>query len=801
MILIDLRARTFALGVEDLIDAGAAGAAFAAVDPARARLEARAREAWANSARADVRLSSELDWRGWRVALDGRADVVRDSPRGARVEVVRFMPDDDEATSTARAIERAGFATLLLALGGERVAGASVITLSLVGDPPARIRVAFAHEAWATRLDERLERIARTAQIDAERALERRAFEPVFPFDSVRPVQTALLAEVDGAAASGLVLLCSAPTGVGKTAAALHPFLAKALRDDRRVFFVTSKTSQQELALETLRRMLPTGCGALAVQIAAKDRVCPQAELACAERPCPWQAEFAERLAATGLADRLASEGVLSAERIAAAAREHALCPFETSLALAQRASAVVCDFNYVFDPRVYLRRFFDVSDGRDLLIVDEAHNLAERAQGYFSPELELARLDALAERCATLPERAYGRAGELLREVSGHCRAVAQRLAEERQDDGPWVETPERGFWETVEEAALASLLETQAQAASEAQRPAVFAPVREGRDGRLRDPLRTTLALVREFAHGAEHDDPSRFAALWSPERAKRLCLDPAPWLGQRIRSFHAAVLMSATLAPLDFHARSLGIDAPSTVQLDLPSPFPRENRLIVAVDSVDTRFRVRSEHAAAIADLIARGVRTRRGNWLAFFPSFAFRDEVVAKLPPGEHRVLLQMAGMGIEPILARLRANRGETLLVCGVHGGLLAEGVDYPGETAIGVFVVGPGLPKVDRERELVRAFFDAELGAGFEYAYLLPGLARAVQAAGRVLRGPDDVAAIVLVDRRFCEPLYRDRLPAWWREELVQAADPVPALEAFWRTGGRASGVLPSSGE
>ncbi len=800
MILIDERARTLALGVEDLIDAGAAGAALRSTDASRARLEARAREAFSDGARADVRLSTELDWRGLRVALDGRADVVRASPRGARVEVVRFVPDDDEPTSRARALERAGFASLLLALGGERVAGASVVALSLVGEAATRTRVAFAHELWATRLDERLEHVARAAQIDAERMLDRRSFELRFPFDAVRPVQTAMLAEVEGAAASGLVLLCSAPTGVGKTAAALYPFLASALREDRRVFFVTSKTSQQELALDTLRRMLPPESGALAVQISAKDRVCPQAQLRCAERPCPWQRQFSERLAATGLSDTLAREGVLSAERIAESARERELCPFETSLALAMRASAVVCDFNYVFDPRVYLRRFFDDSDGRDLLIVDEAHNLSERAQAYFSPELDLGRLDALAERCAALPERAYARAAALLRDVSAQSRAIAQRLAEERGDDGPWVESPERGFWEPVEEESLACQLEVQAQAASEAERPATLAPVREGRDGRLRDPLRSALTLVREFAHGSESDDPLRFAALWSPERAKRLCLDPAPWIGRRIRSFHAAVLMSATLAPLDFHARSLGVDAPSTVRLDLPSPFPRENRLIVAVDSVDTRYRVRSEHAAAIAELIARGVRTRRGNWLAFFPSFAFRDEVVAKLAPGEQRVLLQMPGMPVEPILAKLRANRGETLLVCGVQGGMLAEGVDYPGKMAIGVFVVGPGLPKVERERELVRAFFDAELGAGFDHAYLLPGLARSVQAAGRVLRGPDDVAAIVLVDRRFCEPQYRDRLPAWFRDEWVQASDPVPALEAFWRASGHAARGLPSSG-
>jgi DNA excision repair protein ERCC-2 len=148
---------------------------------------------------------------------------------------------------------------------------------------------------------------------------------------------------------------------------------------------------------------------------------------------------------------------------------------------------------------------------------------------------------------------------------------------------------------------------------------------------------------------------------------------------------------------------------VDGPRAHSLDLPCPFPPENRLLVAVDSVDTRFKVRGDHAEAIARTIARSLATRRGNWLAFFPSFAFRDEVLAKLPRGEHRVLLQLPGAPVEPILARLRQNKSETLLICGVHGGVLAEGVDYPGEMAIGVFVVGPGLPKVELERELVRA--------------------------------------------------------------------------------------------
>jgi DNA excision repair protein ERCC-2 len=434
----------------------------------------------------------------------------------------------------------------------------------------------------------------------------------------------------------------------------------------------------------------------------------------------------------------------------------------------------------------VALRHLLNEAAGRDLLIVDEAHDLPERARGALSPALDLARLDSLGAALEGQSEPAYARAGELLREVASHCTDVAARLGEERESVAPWVEPAARGFWEPIALRAAVAQSETQALVNHAGPRDARLAPRREGRDARLRDPVQSALADVRDFASSAD-TDPDQFAALWSGERAALLCLDPAPWIGARIKSFHAAVLMSATLSPLEHHARLLGVSGPRSLSLDLPCPFPRANRLLVASTAVDTRFRVRSEHAAEIARSIARCAATRRGNWLAFFPSFAFRDEVVAKLPAGELRVVLQLPGAPVEPILARLRANKRESLLVCGVHGGVLAEGVDYPGELAIGVFVVGPGLPKLDLERELVRAHFERELGAGFEYAYLVPGLARAVQAGGRVLRGPDDVGAIVLLDRRFSEPEYFDRLPAWWRDEMVLTSDPVPALEAFWR--------------
>ena len=800
MIVADESARELSLAVEDLIDAGEHGAGLAPLagpDSLRAARDARAElllRARADGARTEVDREVPLGWREWTLHLKASADVLRPGARGAALEQIRIVPDADADGGAARALERAGFAALLFDLAGEPIARVAVLELSLEDARSTRRDLAFRREAWLELLRVRIDELAHRAELELGRAQRRRAQEPPFPFGEPRPVQAELVREVAGAAASGLVLLCAAPTGVGKTAAALHPFLCEALRSDRRVVFVTSRNSQQELALETLRRMLPPGGAAFALQIAAKERVCPQARLGCVERRCPFTRRFAERLAGSGLVDSLSERGVVSAGELAEAALPLELCPFEASLRLALRASAVVCDFNYVFDPRVALHQLDGEGSRQSLLVVDEAHDLPERAREALSPALELPRLDALAALLTTLAEPAYARTGELLSEVASHCAGVARRLGEERESFAPWLEPAARGFWEPIALRAALAQLETQALTSRDGARDSRLLPRREGRDARLRDPVQSALADVREFAESAD-GDPERFAALWSPERASLACLDPAPWIGARVRAFHAAVLMSATLAPLEHHARLLGVDGPRCVALDLPCPFPRANRLLVAVDSVDTRFKVRAGHVDEIARTIARCAATRRGNWLAFFPSFAFRDEVVQKLPPGELRVLLQLPGAPVEPILARLKQNRGETLLVCGVHGGVLAEGVDYPGELAIGVFVVGPGLPRVELERELVRERFDAESGAGFEFAYLVPGLARAVQAGGRVLRGPDDVAAIVLLDRRFCEPQYFERLPAWWREEIVRAADPVPLLEAFFARRPRAAGL------
>jgi DNA excision repair protein ERCC-2 len=603
-----------------------------------------------------------------------------------------------------------------------------------------------------------------------------------FPFPETREGQRVLVEDLDDAVGSGLLVVCSAPTGTGKTAAALFPLVRRALAERRKLFFVTAKNSQQALALETLRRMLPPGSGGTAVQIRARARSCPLDGRHCRRPRCRYQQRFRARLAESGLVEELLARGVVEGEVIAEHALAAKLCPFEVSLALAEKATVIVSDLNYVFDPRVYLRRFFDKPWDQHLLIVDEAHNLPKRAVEYWSPAIDGVRLERASAACRKHGGGLAVEIAELLDELRAHLDATLARLSEERDGPPPYVEAPDASFLDGAG-GRLDELLAGYTLEAALGALP-ILPPGRGDEPGL--DPLFALLTSAQDFCRCATLD-PELFATLWTTHGVRTLCLDPSPFLRERLEGFHAAVCMSATLAPLEFSASALGADGARCVTLELPSPFPRENRRIIAATSVDTTYKRRSDYAADIAHILAETVRLRRGNYLAFFSSFAYRDEVVSKLPRGDWQLLLQLPGVPADALLSKLRSNADRTVLLCGVQGGVLSEGVDYPGDMAIGVFVIGPGLPTVSVEQELVREYYDRTLGAGFEHAYLLPGLSRAVQAGGRAIRSATDEAFIMLIGRRFGERLYQRGLPGFWREELVKTDDPVAEVAAFWK--------------
>ena len=797
MIQFDDTERTLRLNVNDLVRAESDPWDGAWESPVRARLGTEIHSAYfaahrADGYRAEAAVSLELERRGYRVRLEGRLDGMYDSGAGMVVEELKSVDRPGPVPANTALIpahaEQCGFYCLLVHRSGSTVERGIVRYISADDLRGREFDIEFCPADYDALLETRLARIMdahvadrRTAAARAEYAERMR-----FPFREIRGGQEAMLHAAEAAAGAGQFMLCSAPTGIGKTAAALYALTRQALRRNRPLFFVTAKVSQQKLAMDTLRRMLEPGSEVLALQLMAKDRSCPLEEMHCGGYLCPYLADFPRRFAQSGMAEEFLRSGVAEGEAIRERALAHGLCPFEASLELSLRASVIVGDYNYVFEPRASLKRFFEGAGGDYLLVVDEAHNLPARTTDYYSPELDVAELQRLGHRCAAVRGPLFADVAALFVEIADYYRRSLDELNADRRAAPPYAGELDRRLFEElggrVEELLSAYFL----YVATEGPRPLQSVPVRQRGHRRYIDPLLAALFAVRDFCSCASAD-PDLFAAIWEPEdRLKILCLDPAPFLAASLKKFHAALFMSATLTPFDFYTRMLGLEGFGTTTLDLASPFPKENRLILTVKAVDTTYRTRSRDAQAIADLIAGTLLLKPGNYLAFFSSFAFRDEVVAKLAPGPFRLILQQPAMKTGPVLKELEQNLTGTILLCAVQGGVFSEGVDYPDHLAVGAFVVGPGLPTVSLEQELIRDHFDLTLGAGFEYAYVYPGVNRSVQAGGRVIRTPSDRGFVMLICRRFTQPLYFAKLPAYWREEMIVADDPREPVRAFW---------------
>ncbi len=800
MIRYDDTTHVLLLGVQDLLSAPLAPASRDRGSAslrmmAGSRVHAGVRqENSPDDVRTEVPVSTGFEHRGLTVRIEGRIDRIRRRAGAVEVEEIKSLLQPGVGTDAwsldpAHA-EQAAFYALLLTRSGTPVHACRVIYIEATNGATRAFEAPFDPETTGRLMMERLDiRIDEVMQEAAHRR-KRRALASAlrFPHPKPREPQTVLVRDIASACEAGRIMMCSAPTGIGKTAAALYPVVKRALETDGIVFFLTSRISQQELALRTLAGMLPDNGGALAVQITAKERSCPFDDWQCVEGRCPHIDNFQGRLLASGVEDALSRKAVLTGKAITRLALDGNLCPFETTLALARKATAIVADYNYVFHPGVALKMLLE-NRGRPLyLIVDEAHNLHARVSDFYSPRLDIEALDRMATVCLGQESEALRATGQMLDAVCRHHRAAWTALREENGERACFTADIDRHFFETIQ-TTLESVFYNCFLAL--AGRPPLFPRARgkTGEGGRLSpDPLLETLFNLRTFCLCAAAD-PLLFATLYEKESLRMLCLSPAVFVRQQASRFAFTLYMSATMTPFAYYARMLGVEESAAVTVELPSPFPRENRLILSVSSVDTSFKARGRDAESIAALIIRTVALRKGNYLIFFPSFAFRDLVTGLFPEGDYEVILQKPAMKTESVLKRLADNRDGTLLLCGVQGGVFAEGVDYPGHLAIGAFIVGPGLPMVCPELKIREAHYEAQdgKGKGFELAYVTPGVVRAVQAGGRVIRSETDRGFVMLIGKRFQNKLYRNKLPEFWRDELVEAENPVERVAAFWR--------------
>jgi DNA excision repair protein ERCC-2 len=615
------------------------------------------------------------------------------------------------------------------------------------------------YEAWlALRLAE-LEEEARVAQKRARR--RRRAAEALtFPFSQPRPGQIDLIATIENGMRKNQPMLIQAPTGLGKTVGVLYPTMREALARGQKTVYITPKNSQHSVAEDALDRLREAGAKFKSMTLTAKSKMCFKAEPLCNPDYCEFARDHYTKLAANKVLEEVGKKRRLGARTFKTIAAKHEVCPFELQLDAARDVDAVVCDYNYVFAPRSAFGRLAGGGlgdEGRPNLVIDEAHNLPGRAMDYYSPQLSVYVLEKMRDEFDDLPKKFRREAHGLMDD----CLAVVKSCGPPDCRRPCRIDPPVAAF--------LNQDFELRAFLSSYLNEDIEIVPG---------DVVMRFCFYWSEFTAALEFVAGGRkeFFTTYHPNPAtvKITCCDASEMLKDSYDEYAQVVGFSATLKPFEFYSRLAGLSGKELKTAEFVSPFPKSNRKLLLIPQISSKYSERERNYPRVAETIRRVTELRRGNYFAFFPSFDFLERVFRLFqPPSGFEVIKQERGMrrdAIDFVLEQL-GTPGSAHVVFAVQGGVFSEGVDYPGEMAIGAFVVGPSLPVFDLEREKMREYYENYYSAGFDYAYTYPAMAKAVQAAGRVIRSETDQGLIVLMDNRFCQPSFAKSMPQDWFEE------------------------------
>ncbi|MCA1856400.1 ATP-dependent DNA helicase [Massilia oculi] len=580
-----------------------------------------------------------------------------------------------------------------------------------------------------------------------------------FPHADFRPGQRQLAENVYRANASGRCLLAQAPTGIGKTVGSLFPAL-KALPEQGldKLFFLAAKTPGRRLALDAAASLGAGRTMALRVlELSARDKACEHPDKACQGESCPLARGFYDRLpAARAAAVQAAAASLLDREALRALALAHDVCPYYLGSEMARWSDMVVGDYNYYFDGGAMLYALAQSNGWRASVLVDEAHNMVARARAMYSVELDRAGLRAARANAPEPVRKALERVGRAWTGVDKDAPAPYQVLPE-----------------------LPGKLLDTLQNATSTVND--FLAEFPGPLDPELQRFYFDALGFIRLAESFGDHSlcDLVRAGVRDSTISIRNVV--PAPFLAPRFAGAHSATLFSATLGPWHYFCDLLGMP-PDTAWADVASPFSASQLEVHVATGISTRYQQRAASLVPIADLIARQYLAREGNYLAFFSSFDYLEQVLAQLAARHPQVPAwrqerRMSEAERAEFLARfVPGGRGVGFAVL---GGSFGEGIDLPGERLIGAFVATLGLPQVNPVNEQLRERMGAMFGAGYDYTYLYPGMQKVVQAAGRVIRTETDRGVVWLIDDRFARAEVRALLPAWWDVDRRPAASTI----------------------
>lgn len=755
------------------IDNRNAGAADADAMQAGSRIHKKIQKKMGSGYRAEVPLKAEMDYINYRVIVEGRADGIFEQEDGMAVDEIKGMYADVSKFREPLLVHRAQAMCYACFYATQNQLDEMVLQFTYVNLDTEEIKRFWEKytkkelEEW---FDKTMSEFKKWSDFlyEAEQERNRSIKQVEFPFE-YRKGQKELAVSVYKTINRKKVLFIQAPTGVGKTVSTVFPAVkavGEGLGD--KIFYLTAKTITRTVAENTFDELRKQNLKFRTITITAKEKICGYG-VKCNPVDCPFAKGHFDRIN-DAVYDIICNEYRITRDVVLQYAAKHQVCPFEFSLDISYWCDGIICDYNYVFDPNAYLRRFFgEGNKGEYIFLIDEAHNLVERGREMYSAAI--SKEDVMEFKRIIKPyDRKLYHAAE---RVNKALLEIKRQVVDE--------------FLVLDSAGTLALGLMT------------VYDEIlrfnEEYHEFEFRDKVQEFFFKIRDFVNISELADENYviYAQItWDGDLiVKQFCVNPSGNLNLCLSKGNAAVFFSATLLPITYYKNLLrGTEEDYAIYAH--SPFLPEYRKVLIGSDVTTKYSKRSARQySRVYEYIKKTVNVRHGNYMVFFPSYGYMQEVRKFYKEGDFLMFPQIADMSEEEKEEFLSAfetiHQEESFVGFCVMGGIFSEGIDLKEESLIGAIVVGTGLPQTGVERKILTDWFSRE-GKGFEYAYVYPGLNKVLQSAGRVIRTEKDRGIILLLDSRFLDGGYDGLMPAEWTNmEIVNINTVDQHLFNFWK--------------
>ena len=710
---------------------------------------------------AEVPLKTEIVCDGFTLKIEGRADGLIHTKEQVMVDEIKGVLRELDRVQEPAGIHLAQakcYASMVAEQEGVDEIGVQMTYCQMETEEVKRFQYSYQSNELKVWFDEVIRQYEKWAKFQIEWRKARNAsikgIEFPFPY---RKGQRELAVSVYRTILRKKKLFIQAPTGVGKTISTVFPAV-KAVGEElgEKIFYLTAKTITRTVAEQAFETLREQNLKFKVITLTAKEKICFCEETSCNPDDCPYAKGHFDRVN-DAVYELLMQEDVMSREVLEAQARKHKVCPFEMALDVSTWVDGVICDYNYVFDPDARLRRFFaEGGAGGYLFLIDEAHNLVERGRQMYSAELckeDFLAVKKLVKGEAPRFAKRLEACNKILLAMKKECEnyKVLDNISHFGIQLMNVLSETDRYLEECVDKEVRETVLDFYFQVRS-------FLNIYDGLD--------------ENYVVYTEYQENGRFVL-------KLFCVNPAANLQKCLDKGNSAVFFSATLLPIQYYKRLLSTEKDNyAVYID--SSFDTKKRLLMNGVDVSTRYTMRSrEMYQRYAIYIFRVVKAKMGNYLIFFPSYRFMEDVYQEFTQllasdeEEMELVIQQKHMDEEERENFLRAfemGREKSLIGFGVLGGIFSEGIDLTNEKLIGTLIIGTGLPQVCNEREILKSYFDQKGLYGFDYAYRYPGMNKVLQAAGRVIRTEDDRGVILLLDERFQREKGKEIFPKEWAD-------------------------------